>query len=166
MQLPIRKASALAACLLGLFTFGGCDQQRIDQLQENVSTEADVRARLGEPARIWPEADGAQTLEYPRQPEGRVNYMVTIGPGGTMTALRQVLTPENFARVQPGMEPLAVRRLLGQPAREVTYDHSRETDWDWKWLDMRTRPMVFTVHFGADGRVQRSGSQDDVPPGG
>ncbi|MCZ2104988.1 MAG: outer membrane protein assembly factor BamE [Comamonadaceae bacterium] len=160
----IHKAGALATCLLGLLTLAGCDQQRIDELQVNVSTEADVRARLGEPARVWPEAGGANTLEYNRQPSGHVNYMVTIGPSGTLTALQQVLVPENFARVQPGMEQQAVRRLLGLPARQVTYDLSRETDWDWNWLDGPTRAMVFTATFGPDGRVRRSGSREYVPP--
>lgn len=164
MHFLLRKASALAACVLGLISFAGCDQQSMDELHVNVSTEADVRARLGEPARIWPEPDGAQTLEYNRQPEGHVNYMITIGPGGTMTALRQVLTPENFERVQPGMEQLAVRRLLGMPAKRVTYDLNHETDWNWNWLDGTTRAMVFTATFGPDGRVRRTGSQEFVPP--
>ena len=92
--------------------------------------------------------------------------MITIAADGTMAALTQVLTPEHFARVQPGMDQQAVRRMLGQPARQVTYDQSRETDWDWKWLDGPTRAMFFTVTFGPDGKVRRAGSREDVPQGG
>ncbi len=37
----------------------GCDQQRIIELEEGVATEADVRAKFGEPEKIWDgEADG------------------------------------------------------------------------------------------------------------
>ena len=165
MRPLLRKASAIATCLLG-FALAGCDMKNISELQPGTSTEADVRARFGEPARIWPEAGGASTFEYNRQPEGHVNYMITIAAGGTMTALTQVLTPENFARVQPGMDQQAVRRLLGQPARKVTYDPSRETDWDWKWLDGPTRAMIFTATFGTDGKLRRAGSREDVPQGG
>lgn len=112
-----RITHALAVGALALLSLAGCDDRRIRELEEDLSTEANVRARFGEPARIWPEQDGSQTLEYNRQPAGHRNYMITIGPGGKMTALRQVLAPHNFKKVQPGMDELAVRRLLGMPAR-------------------------------------------------
>ncbi len=79
-----------------------------------MATEADVRARFGEPEKIWTAADmaetplpgaaaapGARTFEYNRQPQGRVNYMITIGADGKMSALRQVLTPQNFEKCCP-----------------------------------------------------------------
>ncbi|WP_370625899.1 outer membrane protein assembly factor BamE [Comamonas sp. NLF-1-9] len=154
---------ALLTALAGAcITLAACDQQSLAELHEGVSTEADVRARFGAPEHIWPEADGARTFEYNRQPEGHVNYMITLAPGGTLRQTRQVLVPENFARVQPGADMLSVRRLLGQPARKLTYELTRETDWDWKWLDGPTRAMVFTVTFGPDGRVRRSGSHEDA----
>ena len=39
-------AAGLVGALLGLI---GCDPQRIAELEEGVSTEADVRKRFGEP---------------------------------------------------------------------------------------------------------------------
>ena len=39
-------ATALAA-VVGLLALAGCDQQKISELEEGVSTEADVRARFG-----------------------------------------------------------------------------------------------------------------------
>ncbi len=154
----------LTAATMAL-TLLGCDQQRIDALEEGVSTEAEVRAQFGQPTTIWPEADGARTFEYNRQPQGNQNYMITIGPDGTMTALRQVLAPHVFEQVRPGMSQEQVRRLLGQPAQRTTYDLKQETDWDWRWMDPPTRQMVFTVTFGSDGRVLRSGSREPMPEG-
>ena len=154
----------LTAATMAL-TLLGCDQQRIDALEEGVSTEAEVRAQFGQPTTIWPEADGARTFEYNRQPQGNQNYMITIGPNGTMTALRQVLAPHVFEQVRPGMSQEQVRRLLGQPAQRTTYDLKQETDWDWRWMDPPTRQMVFTVTFGSDGRVLRSGSREPMPEG-
>ncbi|KAF1044787.1 outer membrane protein assembly factor BamE [Xylophilus sp.] len=147
-------ALALAAAAL----LAGCDPQRIGELEEGVSTEADVRARFGEPERVWPEAGGSHTLEYPRQPEGHQNYMITIGPDGKMSALRQVLAPHNFAKVVPGMAQEDVRHLLGKPRRMRTYALKQETEWDWRWVDPPNTQMLFTVVFGADGRVLRNGS--------
>lgn len=165
MSMLRRMLVAVGAAGAAVLALLGCDQQRIDALEEGLSTEADVRAQFGEPATIWPEPDGSRTLEYNRQPMGHQNYMITIGQDGKMSALRQVLTPYVFAQVQPGMSQEQVRRLLGQPAKRTTYDLKRETDWDWNWIDPPSREMVFTATFGADGRVLRAASQDKMPGG-
>ena len=42
-----RITGALAAGALALMSLAGCDDQRIRELEEDVSTEQDVRARFG-----------------------------------------------------------------------------------------------------------------------
>lgn len=148
----------LLSVLLGLL---GCDQQRISELEEGVSTEADVRARFGEPEKIWDALAGGRILEYDRQPAGQKNYMITIGVDGKMSALRQVLTPENFARVRPGMMMQDVRKMLGKPAKITPYDLKHEVDYDWRYLQPPNTAMVFTVTFDPDFRVLRTGSVPD-----
>ena len=160
----------LLSALLGLV---GCDPQRIAELEEGVATEADVRARFGEPAKIWSAADlagnpfpgaaaqpGARTLEYNRQPEGQVNYMITIGPDGRMSALRQVLSPQNFALVLPGMPMETVRNMLGKPMKVTPYALQQETHYDWRYLSTPNTPRIFTVVFDRDFRVVRTASVD------
>lgn len=153
----MRLSGWLLALVVGL---AACDVQKIRELEEGVSTEADVRQRFGEPAATYPEAGGARTLEYPRQPEGQRNYMITIGADGKMSALRQVLTPPNFAQVQPGMDKAQVRRVLGLPGRTQFYELKKEEVWDWRWLD-GAQNKIFSVTFGADGRVTASAVADD-----
>jgi hypothetical protein len=138
----------------------GCDTRHIAELEEGVATEADVRARFGEPAAIYPEAGGARTFEYPRQPEGQRNYMITIGPDGRMSALRQVLQPANFAKITPGMDRNGVRRLLGKPAGMQAYPLKQQEVWDWRWLD-GSQAQQFSVTFDATGKVVTSGSTID-----
>jgi hypothetical protein len=150
-------AAALAATLL----VAGCDPQRISELEEGVATEADVRARFGEPEQVWDGPAGARVLEYNRQPAGQKNYMITIGPDGRMTALQQVLNLANFARVKPGMMMEDVRKLLGKPAKTTTYSLKNETAWDWRYLEPPNTAMVFTVWFNADYRVLRTGGAPD-----
>lgn len=133
-----------------------CDPQRISELEEGVSTEADVRTRFGEPEKIWDGAGGSRVFEYNRQPEGVRNYMITIGPDGRMSALRQVLTPENFSRIVPGMMMEEVRRALGKPARITRYDRQREIHYDWRYLEPPNTTMAFTVVFSPDYRVLRT----------
>lgn len=154
-----------AACLAAVLALVGCDQQRINELEEGVSTEGDVRLKFGEPEKVWDGEAGARIFEYNRQPSGHRNYMITIGPDGRMTALRQVLTPENFARVRPGMMMEEVRRLLGKPARTVPYELKREVHWNWRYLEPPNTSMFFTVVFSPDYRVLRTetGPDPEVP---
>ncbi|MET3440691.1 outer membrane protein assembly factor BamE (lipoprotein component of BamABCDE complex) [Variovorax paradoxus] len=156
-QWRIGMATALLAAVMGL---AGCDPQRISELEEGVSTEADVRAKFGQPENIW-DAPNGRVFEYNRQPQGQKNYMIIIGADGKMSALRQVLTPENFAKVQPGMMMEDLRKLLGKPAKVTPYALKRETEWEWRWVQPPSSPMVFTATLNDDQRVVRSGSSPD-----
>ncbi|HPK31884.1 MAG: outer membrane protein assembly factor BamE [Ottowia sp.] len=151
------KKAATAAALALLGALAACDNQAIKELEEGVSTEADVVQRFGQPERVWPEPDGSKTYEYNRQPEGTQNYMITIGTDGRMSALRQVLNPHNFARVQPGMTMEQVRQMLGKPARQVPYKLKNEIDWSWRFLDTAANEKkMFFVTFSPDYRVIRT----------
>ena len=150
-------ATGLLGAVLSLL---GCDPQRISELEEGVSTEADVRARFGEPENVW-DTPAGRVFEYNRQPQGQKNYMITIGADGRMRALRQVLTPENFAKVNAGMGMEDLRRLLGKPARRTPYPLRNETEWEWRWMQPPSSPMVFIAVLDADQRVVRSGSSTD-----
>ena len=156
------RALALAAAAFSLVALAGCDAQRISELQPGISTEADVRDRFGVPETIWDEADGARTLEYNRQPAGQINYMITVGADGRLVAVRQVLTPENFARIQPGMDMAEVRRLLGKPAKVTPFDRKNETHHDWRYLEAPNTAMLFTVVTDRSLRVLRTQSGPDM----
>ena len=142
---------AVAALVL----LSACDQQAIAELEEGISTEADVRQRFGSPEAVWEGPDGAQIYEYNRQPAGYQNYQITIGADGKMAALRQVLAPHNFDRIQPGMPMEAVRRLLGKPMKITTFDLKQETHYDWRWRNgpNESDSQIFTVVFNPDLRV-------------
>ena len=148
----MRILTYLAGAVVAALALVACDQQRINELEEGLSTEADVRDRFGVPDHVWDEGGGARTLEYNRQPAGERNYMVTIGPDGKMSALRQVLTPENFARITPGMALDEVRRRLGRPAKVTPYALSGETHHDWRFLEPPSERKLFTV-ISTDGRT-------------
>ena len=159
----------LLALLAGLVLLPGCDEQRAAKLEEGLSTEADVRRQFGEPVQIVERADGSKLLAYPRQPEGWTNVEIVIGADGTMASLRQLLTPANFAKVQPGMAQDEVRPLLGRHARTLRYaTRPGEEVWRWQFMSGQDK-KVFDVTFGADGRVLGTTIADDerqTMPGG
>jgi outer membrane protein assembly factor BamE (lipoprotein component of BamABCDE complex) len=155
------RGIVMATLWASLVALIGCDPQKIAKLEEGLATEADVRAQFGEPHATYAEADGSRTFEYSRQPEGQVAYMITIGADGKMSALRQVLKPSEFAKVQPGMDKAEVRRLLGKPAKTSRFDlKPDEEHWDWRWLD-GPFPKLFSVTFNRDGKVMSSAVGED-----
>lgn len=159
----INRVNPWVAVSVLVLAVSGCDGQHIRELEEGVSTEADVRLRFGEPEMTWPEAGGAKTFEYNRQPAGHRNYMITIGADGKMTALRQVLTPHHFARIHAGMPMSEVRRLLGRPMQTVQLAGTGETHVEWRYLDgpNTSDSKIFTVVLGPDATVTRTFSSRD-----
>ena len=166
-----RKAVAVMGLLSVWTGMVGCDTQRIAELEEGIATEADVRTRFGEPEKVWDAADmaklplpgaatalGARTFEYNRQPAGNVNYMITIGSDGKMSALRQVLAPQNFVQVLPGMPMETVRKMLGKPMKITPYALQQTVHHDWRYLNPPTTAMIFTVVFDRDLKVVSTAS--------
>lgn len=128
-------------------TLVACDRVALHKLKPGVSTESDVVRVMGEPERVWPEADGGHALEYNRQPMGTTNYMLLIGGDGRLAAIHQVLTPETFARVRPGMHAETVRKMLGRPARRIPYMLKHEIVWTWRYQATPTEGGAFNVTF-------------------
>jgi hypothetical protein len=163
MSTRILKRIWIMAWISALLALVACDTQRIAELEEGVATEADVRARFGEPEKVWDAPNGGRTFEYNRQPAGAKNYMITIGTDGKMSALRQVLTPANFAKVQPGMMMEDVRKMLGKPMKVTPYALKNETHYDWRYMDgvNSSDSKIFTAVFNTDLRVVSTGSVRD-----
>ena len=158
--MPLRLISlTVLLALVGLVT--GCDEQRAQKLEEGVATEADVRKQFGEPVQIIERADGSKLMAYPRQPEGWTTIEIVIGADGKMASLRQLLTPANFAKVQPGMTQDELRALLGRHARTLSYaTRPGEEVWRWQFMSGQDR-KVFDVRFARDGKVLDSHIADD-----
>lgn len=158
---PPAVAVLVLLLVLAVMALAGCDPQRVAQLEEGVSTEVEVRKQFGDPVTITVQPDGSRVLDYPRQPEGWTNYVITIGADGKMSSLRQLLNEDNFARVQPGLTSQEVRTLLGRPARVQRYELKNEEVWDWRFKQHGHDSKLFSVTFGADGKVGRSAIADD-----
>lgn len=135
-----------------------CDSLNLNELKPGISTAFEVRDRMGTPSMEWRDGDGSVIWEYPRTPEGVVNYMIVISPDNVLREIRQVLTEENFAKIQPGMSREAVRRLLGKPAHDVYFSLKKERVWDWKTKTEPGMDWFFNVHFSEEGLVVKTSS--------
>jgi hypothetical protein len=141
----------LVLMLGALLSLLGCD--RTNELRPGISTTAEIIDTLGRPTMEWQEGVD-KVWEYPFTPEGTRNYMLTIGPDGVLKAMENVLTPENFAKVQPGMTREQVRRLLGKAASMQFFARKQEEVWEWKeQTGLPGADMRFAVHFSNTGVV-------------
>jgi len=147
----------LAALVLCTALLAGCaTPDRDARLQPGASREADVVAIYGPPGRIWPEADGGRTLEYSTQPLGLHCYMVRLAADGRLLGIEDGLSPAGRARIEPGMTPEQVSRILGRERMRVFFRLSGEDVWDWTIEpDQTGYGMRFNVHF-KDGVVVRT----------
>jgi len=161
-----RIAISTIILVLGLIGLG-CDREGrpvqefgLEKLTIGTSSEGDVQVAMGKPETIWEDEDGTRILEYPKGPEGARTWIFTIDNRGTLTSYHQALSPENLARIQPGMSRDSIRRLLGKPRTIVNFNRLKEEVWDYRYLNDAER-LLFNVHFDqATGKVTRTSSTD------
>ena len=121
------------------------------------SPREDVLARMGQPTRVVPLANGGQRLQYSLQPAGQSAWMVDVDPNGKVISARQVLTEGDFRRIVPGEWTRAdVEREFGPPAR---VDHV--ASWDgpvmtYRWKDLQNAAMFYWVYLDPQGVVRRA----------
>lgn len=140
----------------------GCDPFAIHKIKVGQTTQTQVLSSLGKPTMIWDDGKTGLTLEYSGQPQGSTNYMIDIGADGIVSDVRQVLTPEYFALIQPAMTLEQVRKVLGKPAKEVWYSLKQEKEVDWRFQATPTETKIFTVVVNDAGIVLRSYEGPDI----
>lgn len=160
-----RLAMPLTLLLTLALTLVACDQKNISELVPGESTQAQVYEKFGQPKKEWQGENGERILEFSRQPAGHENYMIHISPEGKYLKTRQVLNPNYFDKIKPGMPMEEVRKILGEPAKKMTYNMSKKTIYTWRYLDSNLSKL-FEVEFDPDLAVIQTGSRDDDEGGG
>ena len=146
MKLPTWISAAASAIVAAALP--ACDYVNLKEIKPGVTTQADVRSRMGEPGFIHWNDDGTATWEYARQPNGSSCYMITFGQDHVVAKVEQVLNDANYAKVRVGMSKDDIRRLLGAPGSKQTFDNLREEIWEWRIEGVpSTEETYFMVHF-------------------
>jgi outer membrane protein assembly factor BamE (lipoprotein component of BamABCDE complex) len=155
MKLPAWITTAATALVAIL---PGCDYVNMQEMKPGITTQAEVRARMGEPGFVHHNDDGTATWEYARQPNGTNCYMISFGHNQVVSKIEQVLNDANYGKVRVGMSKDDIRRLFGAPARKQLFDNLGEEIWEWRIEGML--PMeetYFMVHFDTvDGGVKKT----------
>lgn len=142
------------ALLLATVGFAGCAAVAIVRLAPGTSTEADVRAALGEPARVFKEAGGGRQMAFPQGPEGLETYMAYVSPDGRLVRFEQVLKEEQFDRITTGETTQEeLERLIGPPWRTMDFPNKRQVAWDYVYRDTWNYTVDLSVMFDERGIV-------------
>jgi hypothetical protein len=132
----------------------GCASYSGWGLKPGSSTDADVRATMGEPAFEIVEAGGARRLAYPRGPMGLETFFARIGPSGALESIEQVLDESHFRLIQRGVHTREdVRSLIGPPWRMLEFARKGQTAWDYRFQDAWGYLAEFSVMFDRGGVV-------------
>jgi hypothetical protein len=144
-----RLTAACVAVMLLACDFNGdwmMRERNLIKLQIGIATEADVTKIMGQAEKVWHNADSTRTLVYPMGPEGVHTWMVNVSLNGILTEVNQVLTEDNFNKVNVGMTHDEISRLLGKPKSVVQFKRKGEEVWDWKYKNVYEE-RFFNVHF-------------------
>ena len=130
---------------------------------------AAVIAQMGQPDRER-SIEGGSRLEFPRGPYGRHTWFVYFDAGGHASRAEQVLTTENFARINPGMAQDEVLSLLGRPGDTRLLGRSRGVVWsyryenhDCRWfqVELSLERAVRSAGYGEPPECEHAGDRSD-----
>lgn len=164
-MIALIRILAVLTLALGIApVLSGCAGLGSSAFKPGVTSAREIRERLGAPAAEWPNNDGDTTWEYPTGPTGTRCWMLILSADGVLQKAEQVLTEENFARIEKGWHSSRVRRLLGRPAGVDEFPRMPEIVWEWRVQPtMPGHIAFFHVHFSPDGIVTRTSRREETP---
>ena len=155
MHKPMTKTLKTAATLALILSLSACAPM-IRRTPAVGAPLAEVTAKLGKPDAVYPDPAGGQVLEYRGQPMGQFQHMARIGADGKLISYEQVLTSENFARIEVGRwNRDEVLRNFGRPAEVVRSRLEEGEIWSYRYKEQGVWNSVMNVDFNARGTVLR-----------
>jgi hypothetical protein len=159
----------IAPAFLLATLLGGCASFDGGGLEPGKARQADVEAAMGKPVDSVKLADGGTRLYYTRLPEGRANYVATVGADGVLRGIEQQLSLENIKRIAPNATTAKeVRELLGPPFRVDRMGRQQRDVWTYPWRISEDKRILW-VQFSYDGTVREVIEMHDYesdPPSG
>jgi hypothetical protein len=154
---PNPRASSARSSFSALL-LAGCASYGPGDLTPGTS-EAALRARMGEPTDVLPRAGGARSLEYARGPFGKQTYRVDLDGTGRVIGWRQLLDERNFEALPIGATPAEVRERLGRPSQARVGWRGVGEVWSYRyeWVSLCRWFQVWLV----DGRVREAAYATD-----
>lgn len=117
------------------------------------ASPAEVTTALGSPKEVFTLKDGSTSWEYPTSPLGLTTTLVRFDAKGNLLYVAQVLTDENFHRIQAGQSQETVRATIGPPWRKMDFERQKQVSWDYLYRDTWGYRVEASVLFDQQGIV-------------
>jgi len=99
--------------------------------------------------------DAGSRLEFPRGPFGKHTWFVYFDATGRASRAEQVLTEQNFKRIDVGMTQDEVRQLLGRPSEVQVLGRARGVVWNYRYENNLC--IWFQVELSLQQQVRSAG---------
>lgn len=128
----------------------------------------EVVARMGAPD-LERRVDAGSRLEFPRGPAGKHTWFVYFDAAGRAVRAEQVLSEQNFKRIDVGMAQDDVRRLLGRPSHVQGLGRARGVVWsyryenyscNWFQVELTLQQQVRSAGYGQPPECEGRGRSD------
>ena len=122
----------------------------------------EVQTQLGKPVDIAKAPDGDTLWWYPKGPYGQFTYLARFVADQRVKSFAQVLTLDNFAKIQTGMTKDQIRLMFGPPGESYTYRNLNEDAWFWRYQAPVADARIYGVYFDrTTNRVKSISDQKD-----
>jgi hypothetical protein len=122
----------------------------------------EARRSFGGPTGQYPLPNGGTRLEFAQGGFGRQTYMLDFDAGGHLVTTQQVLTPNTFATIKPGMSQTDVLSRIGRPVSVFPIGWQKLQVWNYRFGGLEGDCVLFQVSIGnASGLVTETGQGYD-----
>jgi len=162
MRTKLRPALRIPAAFLLAAGLGACGSLRPAGTLAPGTPIAEARQALVGPSGEYPLPGGGTRLEFRQGSFGRETYMLDFDASGRLVANRQVLTPQTFATIQPGMTQDDVLVRIGRPAFVFPIGWQQSQVWNYRFGGLDGDCVVFQVSISNSTRtVTEAGPNTD-----
>ena len=151
----------VAAAALALASLAACTTMAPGGLPPGTPI-AQARQSFGGVAGEYRLPDGGTRLEFRQGTYGKQTYMLDFDANGVLVSSRQVLTPETFATITPGLTPQQVLMRIGHPAYVFPVGYQKLQVWNYRFGGLEGDCVVFQVSISnVTGVVSDAGPNTD-----
>jgi hypothetical protein len=158
MMKSLETSLRLAGALSLVVAMAACTVMRAPASLPPGTTIAEARQTFGA-GDEYPLPNGGTRLSFPR---GKDTYMLDFDASGRLVQSQQVLNPQTFATIQPGMPQAEVLTRLGRPAFVFPIGYQRLQVLNYRFGGLEGDCMVFQVSISnATGNVTEAATGAD-----
>ena len=122
----------------------------------------EARHAFGGPTGQYALPDGGTRLEFAQGSFGKQTFMLDFDAGGHLVAKEQVLTPDVFATIKPGMSQTDVLSRIGRPVSVFPIGWQQLQVWNYRFGGLEGDCVLFQVSISnASGLVAEAGQGYD-----